>query len=563
MVAIHFSKSWRLTASFLLVGLGASTAMARQDSPPPPPRSPQASQAPKATVRPPETLEAAPSPLPAPLNTADPNDPPSPQGRSNSDSGSKGASVLLLANGHVFQGEIVEDGTGYYLKHKIGVKQFARRNVEGVFSSLDEAYRHLQARTPANDPDEQMKLALWCLEQKLTEPARAQLETVLALSPDNKRAKAMMFHLNSKGRAPSDPELARASAEVPDEFATGAPRQLNLERLREMNRQRGASTGPPIIFDLAPPVALRRYQEFARSVHPELQTHCARCHDADAYTGHFQLYRTRTKRDLTNELILRANLDATLQLVDAEDLNHSRLLSVAAMTHPPDGRPVLSGPNHPTYRVFLNWVRGLSEQAPGTSPGLAASAGLKPVGSPLIPAVTPEGPGGTDEVFGSARPGSPSTPQTSGGTPGTSAETQNGAVNKPVNPAAQANVTAPGVPGDVYFPPGGMPKQIKVDPGLKAANGNAASGDGRPKAEVKKNEDGTEAIVLPDGSLVPFVSSKALRATPAGDGPDPAKLTATGGQKKAKLDPKALQQFMNRGSTAPATPGSATAPESK
>ncbi len=558
--------------SALLVGLWASTAIAWQDAPPARPSVTQDTESRRPITRPTETLVSAPAPLPAPLPTTDVATPATTSGRL--ESGTSGPSVLLLANGHVFQGDIVEDGTGYYLKHKIGVKQFARRNVEGVFNSLNDAYRHLLARTPANDPDEQMKLALWCLEQKLTEPARTQLETVLNLSPENKRAKAMLFHLNSKGRAPSDPELARASAEVPDEMTNGAPRLLNLERVRELNRQRGASSGPPIILDLSPPVALRRYQEFARGVHPELQTHCARCHDADSYTGRFQLYRTRTKRDLSNELILRANLDATLQLVDAEDLNHSRLLSVAAMTHPPDGRPILSGPNHPTYRVFLTWVRSLSEQTPGPAgPGATGSpvvaTGRKPSGSPPTAIATPAGAGDeeAEEVFGSGRSFDPSSPQNGSNLPGSAepgsmdrpgGEPLSGTLKKPAGSPAQVNASAPTVPGDAYFPPNQMPKQIKVDPGLKNANGAAVGQGSRP--DVKKNEDGTEAIVLPDGSLVPFVSSKALKATPAADGTDPAKLTATGGgKKKAKLDPKALQQFMNRPPETPTTPAPAEA----
>jgi hypothetical protein len=477
---------------------------------------------------------------------------------------SSAPSVLLLANGHVFQGEILEDGTGYYLRHKIGVKQFARRNVAGVFASLDEAYQFLLARAPKNDPDEQMKLALWCLEQKLTEPAKLQLEAVLALSPDNKRAKAMLFHLNARGQPPSDPDLARASVDVGDELPAGAPRPLNLEKLRELNHQQGSAIGPPIIFDLPPPVAVRRYQEFSRTVHLELQNHCARCHDADTYSGRFQLYRTRARKDLANELVLRANLDATLRLIDPDDPNHSRLLSVAAMTHPPDGRPILSGPNDPSYRVFLNWVRSLSEpiaSASVSTPSAAANppAARKPSG--LVPASS-EAETGSEETFASQRQGSRPAPRTSADRPAlaqpspldrTSGETVGGGVMDKGSFRAQFDVNNPSVPSDTRFPPSRIPKKVDLatdsaTPGVPSTVSGKST-----NPNVTTNEDGTETIRLPDGSVVPFVSSKALKTPPPADGPDPAKETATGpGKRRPKIDPKALQQFMSRGAALPA-----------
>ncbi len=113
--------------------------------------------------------------------------------------------VLLLSNGHVLQGEILQDATGYFLKHRIGVKHYARRQVLGAFRSLEEAYEFKLTRLPKNDADEQMKLAVWCLEQKLDAHAREHLDTVLALSPENHRAKAMLFQLNAANAAAGRP----------------------------------------------------------------------------------------------------------------------------------------------------------------------------------------------------------------------------------------------------------------------------------------------------------------------------------------------------------------------
>jgi hypothetical protein len=460
--------------------------------------------------------------------------------------------VLLLTNGHVFQGEIIEDATGYYLKHKIGVKQFARRNVAGVFESLVDAYEFQKARLPKDDPDERMKLALWCMGQKLTEQAREELNAVLALNPENSRAKAMVFFLDSRAAGPIDAAVERTGGVAgPDSPGSTAdvPRELSrsaLDELREINRQRPAS-GPPIIFDLPPQVAVRRYQEFGRSVHMELQTHCAKCHDVETHTGSFRLYRARTKRDLANDLVQRANLDAALQIVDREDLSRSKLLSAAAMTHPPDGRPVLGGPNHPAYRVLKTWVESLTA---GTKPAAAATAGALP--ARLLPA--PVGgsaePGADGEGFAAGRAGARVAP--SAATTGAGARLDNpnpppiGGDPKVLDAAVlQGQVTSPDVPADAKFtlpdpmelmkPPGAVPGQ--------SAGGRAGLPAGQPR--IVEMPDGTQAMELPGGEIVPFVSSKALRSNAAEGQEDQAKKAiAAGAKRKAKIEASELRKFI-------------------
>jgi hypothetical protein len=57
--------------------------------------------------------------------------------------------------------------------------------------------------------------------------------------------------------------------------------------------------------------------------------------------------------------------------------------------------------------------------------------------------------------------------------------------------------------------------------------------------------DGTQAMELPRGEVVPFVSSKALRSVVADENEDPAKKTvAAGARRKSQIDAAALQKFM-------------------
>lgn len=459
-------------------------------------------------------------------------------------------SVLLLTNGHVFQGEIVEDSTGFYLRHKIGVKQFARRNVAGVFNSLEEAYQYQRARLPDSDPDERMKLALWCLGQKLNAQAKEQLEAVVALSPENQRAKAMLFHLNARAELPVDAEVARASAtDVTPAFAATPPRELNrttLDQLREANRERPAA-GPPLILDLPPPLAVRRYQEFARFVHAELQTHCAKCHDADTHAGAFRLYRARTKRDLANELILRANLDATLQLVDPANLPHSSLLTVAAMTHPPDGRPVLSGPNHPSYRILSTWVNSLKDTHAAQPGNRTTPTGMIPAQPPFA---APEDHVGEGFATGrnaaeAAAPAATLNRSAMAPVDTLLGAPQTGTPRMTVGLSGTASATSPEVPTSTAFPD---PTTL-VDPRQqpRATASPRASSNQKPSAQpaapktpgVVQMPDGTQALRLPTGELIPLIPAEALRNTPLKDELDPARQAIQAGARQQQSAPGA------------------------
>lgn len=491
--------------------------------------------------------------------------------------------VLLLSDGRILQGEIVEDPTGYFLKHKIGVKHFTRRNVLGTFRSLDEVYRFKAGRVPEDDPDEQMKLALWCLEQKLNEPAQKHLTQVLQLSPDNARARSMLLFLADRGLPPGDPAVARTGgdtsadpAAAPASLGTdaGMPRELPrkaLDEIRNADRERRRQVGPPVIFDLPPAVAMKRYEEFSRVVHLKLQTHCARCHDADTHPGAFRLVKATARRDLTNDLLLRTNLDATLQLVNPDDPAHSELLSVAALTHPPDGRPVLGGPNHPDYRVLQAWIAGMSRpttSAPATTGAAAAMAPrLQPVpaSDSLTDGFAVGRPGGAPAA---APPDAGPAPITA--TPRVVAPSGTGAYDiQGLN--VQGEAVAPGVPIGTQFPEPGLPKPA----------GGAGAGAGA--GQVITQPDGTQAIRLPNGELVPFITREATRAprdeaTAPAVAPDPAPAApaqapapaagtptapaapmpavppagtdpaAAAARKKSKIDPNALQKFLqNRG----------------
>ena len=428
----------------------------------------------------PSSSPAIPSPSPAPAPEA--QGPPT---------------VLLKTDGDVLFGEVLEDPSGYYVKHRIGPRHVPRRNTLGVFHSLEEAYEFRKARVPANDADEQLDLARWCLGLELEAQAKVHLEAVLAVNPESRQAASMLHHLASGGGPGLDPALARTSGEVPADDPM-RPRELNpstLDQLRALAANSRGPGEPPVIFDLPPALALRRYQEFAGGTHLLIQNRCAQCHDADRHAGGFRVVRARNRRDLMNDPLVRTNLDATLRLVDQEDPSRSELLRVAGLSHPTDGRPILSGPNDPLFQALKGWVTSLDD--PAQADAQARAAGY----SPTPTAATTGGEGFAVDRFGDAPVASDPEPILPASTPPPAPKIVDQFI-------AVETAVSPSVPAGTVFPEPGLPN-VAPPAGLPEADAP------RKPGSIITREDGSQAMVLPDGSLADYVSpTERMKAKP-------------------------------------------------
>ena len=308
-------------------------------------------------------------------------DDPAPEtNRSLAPSAASSERVLLLYDGRILRGKLTETDDGYLLAQKLGELRIRRREVEKDFGSLQEVYSYKAERLPQDDPEEHLKFAQWCVLEKLEPQARTELKKVLELQPNSRQARAMLFSIDAaadrlaKRKIVADAAIARTGADVPI-GADGKPRALPMEiyqppRGRSRDPNRG---GPPTIFNLSPPLAVKRYQEFVTYVHPELQRQCASCHN-ERTTGKFVLLQARDRRMASDPLLLRTNLDAVLRLVNPENPSRSELLLSSVTDHPQVNKPILSGPNHPTYRVFSTWVQRMkSTPDEGVEPTIASA----------------------------------------------------------------------------------------------------------------------------------------------------------------------------------------------
>jgi hypothetical protein len=502
-------SAWGIGLSSLL-GLAWSAARVAADGPP-------------ALTPTPTPGVAAPAPVPA----APGPDTPAP-------------AVLLLSTGEVVRGLVEETDEGYLVRTPIGELPYRRRQVEKVFGSIAEVYAYRRGRTPESDPDERLKLAQWCLAQKLHPQAQAELKAVLALNPQDGRARSMLFQLQSAGGRglPADAGVQRTGGERVEPPA--ALSSTTLKELREAGRNNPLASGMPVIFDLPQAMAVKRYQEFAAYVHPALQRTCAQCHNEEA-SSKFQLIQARTKRDLDNDLLIRANLDAALRLIEPRDPSKSPLLSAAILPHPPSGKPILTGPNHPTYRLLITWVQGLkSTTATATRP--ASHPAPAPGGSGVVPA-SAEGAAPAPAQFAADRmaPRPAATPAAPVAAPAVVPEAP-ATLEVPHSiqfPGGEARQAAPApagqmLPGSTAGLPSNPPPPAAFAPPTlprPAAAGNATAPAAAPAAP-----GAPKTITVPGLGEVPVVDTREGA---------PAPKPADGATKKKKLDPSALQKFMS------------------
>ncbi len=213
-----------------------------------------------------------------------------------------------------------------------------------------------------------MKLYHWCMKEKLYDEAQEQIATLKRLSPGLERVEALEFQLQALRERPPevDQGVVRTSVDQPE------PAMLNSDRLRELRDAAQRSPlppGMPVIPGMPQVQSVKRFGEFREFVHRALQQKCARCHNEEQGTQ-FQMVWARTRNDLLNEHVVRANFDEVLRLINFREPLQSELLTRSISPHPPDNRPILTGPNDPTYRLLAYWVNGMKSETASVTGGV-------------------------------------------------------------------------------------------------------------------------------------------------------------------------------------------------
>ena len=308
---------------------------------------------------------------------------------------------------------------------------------------------------------------------------------------------------------------------------------------RAMREMVGKSA--PVIFDLPEALALKRAQEFNEFIHPTLQRFCASCHNERTPNG-FGLVSAqgRAARDLS---IQRANLDATLKLVDPENLMQSPLLTNSLLPHQPNNQPIFPGPNYPYYRVLANWVSNLQQRGLGAA-SKADSASLAPASdNAVLPASGPAPVGGfgvegrQTAARGEAQPAVPI--EANPNVARKAAKDVMVDASEPLQPAAPGRM----IPGSYNGPDPTVPKEAKYPVPL-SAGGSPEDLLKRLQAEEAARDSREQAFIKAQAEKEGGPATKQPEPEAAATKKPPEKAGKSA-KKPVKIDERLLENFLN------------------
>jgi len=252
--------------------------------------------------------------------------------------------VIVLTNGRVLSGDVVDRPGGYLIENSIGQMVIPYTQVRLTAADLPEAYHKLKQSMTEPTASAHVALGQWCFDDRLFDSARDQVKAALILEPERKEARTLLKRIERMTLGDAiESSIPAAPPKTPDGFLQSEATSLD-----------GLSTSVT--------------QDFVRRIQPLLMNKCgnARCHGS-AGSSKFRLAPVRLGmsgyRGLTDQ-----NLSAVLRYVDAQRPRASSLLSVPQGTHG-GGRPIWNGPRAEEQMAELRaWVTRVAfEKAPEDS----------------------------------------------------------------------------------------------------------------------------------------------------------------------------------------------------
>lgn len=279
--------------------------------------------------------------------------------------------VLLLRNGRVVRGRILDSGDVYHIEQANGNMAVPATMVRVHARSLGEAYRSVRETVQSRGSAAgHISLARWCLANQLTAEARRELADALELEPESEEAGDMLQRVDGLLKS-------AASNTTSPEPAAATVQQAAL--VREDAESLGG-------------LAREEMKEFSRRIQPILMNNCAAagCHHAKSETG-FRLQRV-SAGVTTSRLATDRNIAEVLEQIDLDAPRTSPLLTVSRKNHGRKGRSPFAGPyGERQFAELQTWVQHVARTVAArqtATPGSEQTRRTTSVNSALIPSET-------------------------------------------------------------------------------------------------------------------------------------------------------------------------------
>jgi hypothetical protein len=277
--------------------------------------------------------------------------------------------VLLLRSGRLVHGRISESSGGFVVELTNGRMLVPFNQVKMQAVTPNEVYYKLRKEAPEGSTTYLLSLATWCLNNKLYNQARNEVQAVLKAEPDNPTARRMMTRIDSL----LDTKQDDAAKERPSLY------------------QRLLAPEAKSLAGLSPEVAAT----FVSRVQPILMNNCALsgCHGPRG-RNEFALLRVHLTSGSRRGQSER-NLAATLRYVDVDRPEASALLEKPKGKHGRRGRTIFRGRGGARQlEILRNWVRMIARDSQQTAdpresrgvgtPRGRSSIARRPAGEPVV-----------------------------------------------------------------------------------------------------------------------------------------------------------------------------------
>ncbi len=242
--------------------------------------------------------------------------------------------VLVLRNGNVLTGKLLQMQDYYQVVLSHGQLRVPVGQVEFACQNLDEAYEHRRHSRTGATADSHLELARWCLRHEMLEHAAHELLEARSIDPHHRKLTLLERRLQQSRKLASKKDADKLLAETqitPTRRASPIPTTVS-DRSEPLTRVQ-------TLRELSP----KAKSSFVRQIQPMLLHSCATsgCHQLGS-SRQMELNR-QAMEGVGNPRAMLANMEAVLVQADRQTDGESALLSYARAAHGAD-RDKLSQP---------------------------------------------------------------------------------------------------------------------------------------------------------------------------------------------------------------------------
>jgi hypothetical protein len=252
--------------------------------------------------------------------------------------------ILVLKNGGVARGRIRIVSTGYVVASNNGYVVIPFEQVEFDSDNVEEAWFTMRLRVETPTVASHLRIARWCLSQKLPKGAIRELREALDLDPSNETVRLMLRRVDDEMRRQANAALQESDR--PRAF-------VSVETVRQPDEARS-------LAGLSPVTA----QRFVSQIQPLLLNRCgnARCHGSISKKREFRLEHIRGAG--SHRRRIERNLGSVLKRLDLGNPKNSELLQAGLGVH--GGQTVFNGrAGKKQFELISEWAtRAATELRP-------------------------------------------------------------------------------------------------------------------------------------------------------------------------------------------------------